>query len=80
MTQMVSNEQISAVMDGEADGEICGRITEQPAAVATWQRYHLIGSALRHELPATTDDTLAGRIARALEQEPAHNAPAALPG
>lgn len=79
MTDKVSNQQISAAMDGEEDLAVLSRIADQASASETWRRYHLIGDALRSDVSAEAGGQLAERVALALEQEPAHAAPDALP-
>jgi len=71
-----SKERISALMDNELPSEQSMKaLLEDPSLSATWERYHLIGDALRDELPEYLDKTLSQRIANALEQEPTILAP-----
>lgn len=71
-----SKERISALMDNELPSEQSMKaLLEDPSLSATWARYHLIGDALRDELPEYLDETLSQRIANALEQEPTILAP-----
>jgi sigma-E factor negative regulatory protein RseA len=71
-----SKERISALMDNELPSEQSMKaLLEDPSLSATWERYHLIGDALRDELPEYLDETLSQRIANALEQEPTILAP-----
>lgn len=71
-----SKERVSALMDNELQSEQSVKaLLDDPSASATWERYHLIGDALRDELPEQLDFTLSQRIANALEQEPAILAP-----
>lgn len=69
---MAKSERISALMDGELqDDRVVGDLAQQPECVATWERYHLIGEALRDDLPPQLHLDLAARVALALEDEPA---------
>lgn len=73
-------EQISAFMDGEADQPaetIMAGISNDPALRGAWQRYHLIGDAMRGQLPGhLTGPELAASIAAAVDREPAILSPA----
>jgi sigma-E factor negative regulatory protein RseA len=67
-------EQISALADGELpDGEVdllLARMRKDPALRRTWDRYHLIGEALRNQLPAAVDIAgVADRVMTALDGE-----------
>lgn len=70
-------EKMSALMDGELNDEIPANIIAQIRhsghLQGEWETYHLIGDILRH--PATTPLDISGRVARALEKEPAILAP-----
>jgi len=69
---MAKSERISALMDGELqDDREVGELAQQPESMATWERYHLIGDALRDDLPPQLNLDLAARVAMALEDEPA---------
>ncbi len=71
-----SKERISALMDNQLHSEQALKaLSEDPSASAAWERYHLIGDALRDELPEQLDLNLSQRIADALEQEPTILAP-----
>lgn len=73
-------EQISAFMDGEADQPaetIMAGISNDPALRGAWQRYHLIGDAMRGQLPGhLTGPELAASIAAAVDRELAIVSPA----
>ena len=73
---MANNERISVLMDSEADeaGWLQAAVRENEDQ-AIWSRYHLIGDALRNELPAQLDFDLTARIAQALQDEPTVLAP-----
>lgn len=68
---MAKSERISALMDGELqDDRVVGDLAQQPECSATWERYHLIGEALRDDLPSHLHLDLSARVAEALENEP----------
>jgi len=80
MTQKL-REQISALCDHELpEGEhelLLRRFAVEKSLRLHWERYHLIGSAMRKELPAVDTRGFADRVMGALtEQEPV---PAAAP-
>ncbi len=73
-----AREQISALMDDELENGsafVLNGLQDSPELRQTWQRYHLMGECLRGHLPAHIDLKLADRISRALQNEPALNAP-----
>ncbi|MGL4206877.1 MAG: sigma-E factor negative regulatory protein [Aeromonadaceae bacterium] len=73
---MANNERISALMDSEADeASWLQAAVRESEDQATWSRYHMIGDALRNELPAQLDFDLTARIAQALQDEPTVLAP-----
>ena len=73
---MANNERISALMDSEADeASWLQAAVRESEGQATWSRYHLMGDALRNELPAQLDLDLTARIAQALQDEPTVLAP-----
>lgn len=79
MTQKL-REQISALADHELpEGEhelLLRRFTVERSLRLSWERYHLIGEALRHGLPAVDTRGLADRVMAALsEQETAQAEP-----
>lgn len=72
-------ERISAFVDGESpEGEISGlidRLEHDSDMQKRWGRYHLIGDAMRNNLPSGMQTTLVSRVAKALENEPTIMAP-----
>lgn len=72
-------EDMSAFMDGESTPETTARLlaaqAEDPALLKTWGSYHLIGDALRNDLPTHIDPILGARVAQALKSEPTVLAP-----
>lgn len=75
---MANNERISLLMDGqsEAGAWLTGAARERDEQ-ETWSRYHLIGDALRDELPPVCAFDLADRVSAALADEPTILAPRA---
>jgi len=69
---MVDKERLSALVDGEVDDSELRRTIADLAADAEerarWYRYHLIGGAMRGQLPTPVTD-LSGRVARAVDAE-----------
>ncbi|QKT02405.1 sigma-E factor negative regulatory protein [Ectothiorhodospiraceae bacterium 2226] len=72
-------EHISALVDGQVDAReeqsLLDRLGKDAELRAAWGRYHLIGDALRNDLPVAVDTGIAARVSAALEQEPAILAP-----
>ncbi|MFQ6371332.1 sigma-E factor negative regulatory protein [Shewanella sp. YIC-542] len=76
--EKLGQEWVSAVVDGEADPQALADLASDKSSHDKWRNYHLIGDAMRGELPQTLQLDLSDRIAAALEQEPAILAPAAI--
>lgn len=73
---MANKEQLSALMDGDlSDMEVLNELGTDPALQDTWSRYHLIGDAMRGDLPVNLQLDLSDSIMLALEDEPAILAP-----
>lgn len=70
-------EQLSALMDGELDGEeariVFGKLKQGESLRDDWQIYHLIGDSLR-DTPASSAD-FSARFAERLAAEPTVLAP-----
>lgn len=66
-------ERLSALVDDEVTAferhRLVAEITRDPAERARWMRYHLIGDAIRNELPQALDPALTARIRARLETE-----------
>ncbi len=66
-------EMISAFADGEITQKeaehLLTTLCSDPAQRARWQRYHLIGDALRKDLPTTLQTDLSKRVAESLAEE-----------
>ena len=77
---MANKEQLSALMDGDlSEIEVLNELGTDPALQDTWSRYHLIGDAMRGDLPVNLQLDLSDSIMLALEDEPAILAPPAQP-
>lgn len=78
MTQKL-REQISALADHELpEGEhelLLRRFSVEKSLRLHWERYHLIGSAMRKELPPVDTRGFADRVMAALSDEPLPAAP-----
>jgi len=73
---MANKEQLSALMDGDlSEIEVLNELGTDPALQDTWSRYHLIGDAIRGDLPVNLQLDLSDSIMLALEDEPAILAP-----
>ncbi|WP_421245777.1 sigma-E factor negative regulatory protein [Aeromonas sanarellii] len=73
---MANKEQLSALMDGDlSEIEVLKELGTDPALQDTWARYHLIGDAMRGDLPVNLQLDLSDSIMLALEDEPAILAP-----
>ena len=73
-----SGERISSLVDGEFDdtlGNDIDHLVENKEASHRWERYHLIGDALKRNLPPVIDSQLASRVMAELENEPTVLAP-----
>ncbi|MCG3462388.1 anti-sigma-E factor RseA [Xenorhabdus bovienii] len=79
----MQREKLSALMDGEAlDSEVVRLIAEDTVMQKQWERYHLIRDTLRGDVGDVGDVLhldIASRVALALEKEPIHINPAAIP-
>jgi sigma-E factor negative regulatory protein RseA len=76
-------EKMSAWIDGESgsrlDAGVMRELTDDPHLRAAWNRYHLIGDALRGEPLNREICTVADRVRERLEGEPTVLAPLAPP-
>ncbi|MBL0613616.1 sigma-E factor negative regulatory protein [Aeromonas veronii] len=73
---MANKEQISALMDGDlSDAEVLNELGMDSDLQDTWGRYHLIGDAMRGDLPVNLQLDLSDSIMAALEDEPTILAP-----
>ncbi len=75
------NEHISALMDGELNAEediqrVISHMQVDEKMRRCWEHYHLIGDALKKNLPNSYQRNLAGHVSQALQDLPPHSAPA----
>ena len=60
------HENLSALMDGELDSNqlrfMLRRMDSNMSLCAAWERYHLVGDSLRHDMPGLADAGFADRI------------------
>ncbi len=67
-------EQLSALVDGEFPEKKTAALLEtlesDKELQRRWERYQLIGDAIRHNLPAYVGPDLASRVSEALHDEP----------
>ncbi|ARD21555.1 sigma-E factor negative regulatory protein [Shewanella japonica] len=68
-------EWVSPAVDGEVDAKTLAELSADESSHKQWQNYHMIGDAMRGELPQTIDLDLTASIAAAIELEPAIIAP-----
>ncbi|MGB6190056.1 MAG: RseA family anti-sigma factor [Aeromonas molluscorum] len=77
---MANKQQISALMDGDlSDVQELDFLAMDAESCDTWSRYHLIGDAMRGDLPLNLQLDLSDKIALALDDEPTILAPIAAP-
>ncbi|WP_434665654.1 sigma-E factor negative regulatory protein [Aeromonas sp. NJAU223] len=77
---MANKEQISALMDGDlSEIKVLNELGTDPSMQDTWSRYHLIGDAMRGDLPVNLQLDLSDSIMLALEDEPTILAPVPAP-
>jgi sigma-E factor negative regulatory protein RseA len=66
--------QVSALVDGEVPGRRAARLLDlvgrEPELRAAWERYHLIGQAIRGERVEREVRAVADAVRRAIEREP----------
>ena len=69
-----TREALSAMVDGELRSEACSRLLSLLDTDAdlrrAWERFHLIGDAMRQDLPEVPLDALSTRTQEALRSEP----------
>ena len=68
-------EKISSMVDGELNHEECAEVVAEITAgneSSSWDQYHLIGEAMRHNLPDTICPDLSINISAAIASEPVH--------
>ncbi|MGL4223211.1 MAG: sigma-E factor negative regulatory protein [Shewanella sp.] len=67
----LGQEWVSAAVDGETDVQTMAELAADTHSHNKWRNYHLIGDAMRGELPQTMAFDLSASIAAAIDLEPA---------
>ncbi|PWF65323.1 anti-sigma factor [Shewanella sp. BC20] len=67
----LGQEWVSAAVDGETDLQTMAELAADTHSHNKWRNYHVIGDAMRGELPQTMALDLSASIAAAIELEPA---------
>ncbi|MCZ4336213.1 sigma-E factor negative regulatory protein [Shewanella colwelliana] len=73
----LGQEWVSAAVDGEVDKQMMAELAADTDSHEQWRDYHIIGDAMRGELPKMLDLDLSANIAAAIENEPTIIAPKA---
>ncbi|WP_299794094.1 sigma-E factor negative regulatory protein [uncultured Shewanella sp.] len=71
----LGQEWVSAAVDGEIDEQTLAELAADQDSHEQWRDYHMIGDAMRGELPKTMHLDLSANIAAAIENEPTIVAP-----
>ncbi|WP_412513955.1 sigma-E factor negative regulatory protein [Shewanella indica] len=71
----LGQEWVSAAVDGETHAQTLAELAGDTASHDKWRNYHLIGDAMRGELPSAIPLDLSASIAAAIDKEPAIVAP-----
>ncbi|MCK8043673.1 RseA family anti-sigma factor [Shewanella sp. 1CM18E] len=71
----LGQEWVSAAVDGEIDEHTLAELAADADSHEQWRDYHMIGDAMRGELPKTMSLDLSASIMAAIEDEPAIVAP-----
>jgi len=71
----LGQEWVSAAVDGEIDEQTLAELAADKDSHEQWRDYHMIGDAMRGELPKTIHLDLSANIAAAIENEPTIIAP-----
>ncbi|MCG9720052.1 RseA family anti-sigma factor [Shewanella sp. Isolate7] len=66
----LGQEWVSAAVDGEIDEQELAQLAADTDSHEKWRDYHMIGDAMRGELPAAINLDLSANIAAAIELEP----------
>ncbi len=72
-------EKISSMVDGELSRDECAKVLSEVSAGSgsvSWDQYHLIGEAMRHNLPDTLYPDLSANISAAIASESVHQSAA----
>ncbi|GAA6204211.1 MULTISPECIES: RseA family anti-sigma factor [Thalassotalea] len=73
-------ETVSSLVDNyQTNDDVFDELVKDNHMSETWQRYHMIGDAMRDELPHSLNTDLSTSIANAIAEEPTVLAPIAKP-
>ena len=73
-------ETVSSLVDNyQTNDDVFDELVKDNHMSETWQRYHMIGDAMRDELPHSLNTDLSASIANAIAEEPTVLAPIAKP-
>ncbi len=73
----LGQEWVSAAVDGEVDEQVLAELAADTDSHQEWRDYHIIGDAMRGDLPEMINLDLSANIAAAIEREPTIIAPKA---
>lgn len=71
----LGQEWVSAAVDGEVEEQVLAELAADKDSHGQWRDYHMIGDAMRGELPKMFDLDLSANIAAAIDAEPTLIAP-----
>ncbi|MCL1094637.1 MULTISPECIES: sigma-E factor negative regulatory protein [Shewanella] len=71
----LGQEWVSAAVDGELDEQTLAELAADADSHEQWRDYHMIGDAMRGELPQAVSIDLSASIMAAIDEEPAIIAP-----
>ena len=71
----LGQEWVSAAVDGELDEQTLAELAADADSHEQWRDYHMIGDAMRGELPQAVSIDLSDSIMAAIDEEPAIIAP-----
>ncbi|BAJ00904.1 sigma-E factor negative regulatory protein [Shewanella violacea] len=66
----LGQEWVSAAVDGESDEQALAELAADEGSHLQWRDYHMIGDAIRGELPKSINLDLSASIADAIDKEP----------
>ena len=66
----LGQEWVSAAVDGESDEQALAELAADEGSHLQWRDYHMIGDAMRGELPKSINLDLSASIADAIDKEP----------
>lgn len=75
----LGQEWVSAAVDSETDEQTLAELAADEGSHQQWRDYHMIGDAMRGELPKSINLDLSASIAAAIDKEPTIIAPANKP-